>query len=117
MGYKAKLLRNSVAASLLFVGCDCFQVAPPNKPQNIPQTTTQIEAATALPLESSISFATEKEPNVGVLLLNLGGPETGDDVEGKPASVPSPRICYNPPILVKVKDLFISSNSLFLNSF
>lgn len=25
----------------------------------------------------------QKQPNVGVLLLNLGGPETGDDVEGR----------------------------------
>ena len=27
-----------------------------------------------------------QQPNVGVLLLNLGGPETGDDVEGKIAA-------------------------------
>ena len=25
----------------------------------------------------------QQQPNVGVLLLNLGGPETGDDVEGR----------------------------------
>jgi ferrochelatase len=39
-------------------------------------------AATAFPPEVSTHFTSEKEPQVGVLLLNLGGPETGDDVEG-----------------------------------
>jgi hypothetical protein len=41
-------------------------------------------AATAIPLPS-IKRDEEKTdaPKIGVLLLNLGGPETGDDVEGE----------------------------------
>ena len=36
---------------------------------------------------SSVASQQEvQQPNVGVLLLNLGGPETGDDVEGKIAA-------------------------------
>jgi ferrochelatase len=48
------------------------------------QSTTQIEAATAFDLSQNnvISPSQIKDPKVGVLLLNLGGPETGEDVEG-----------------------------------
>ena len=46
---------------------------------------SELGAATSLPLGEA-SFqpveAKEKDPNVGVLLLNLGGPEKTDDVEG-----------------------------------
>ena len=43
---------------------------------------TKIEAATALPIDTSVTTSKDEEPKVGVLMLNLGGPETGDDVEG-----------------------------------
>ena len=47
-------------------------------------STTRLNAATALPIDTiSPPTALEAEEcKVGVLLLNLGGPETGDDVEG-----------------------------------
>jgi hypothetical protein len=40
--------------------------------------------AIALPMDfdESSSSTVDVAPKVGVLLLNLGGPETGDDVEG-----------------------------------
>ena len=49
--------------------------------------TSELNVASAI----SLDFADERvnnaevadAPKVGVLLLNLGGPETGDDVEGK----------------------------------
>ena len=44
---------------------------------------TELSAATALPLQETVEVAADEEPKVGVLLLNLGGPETGDDVEGR----------------------------------
>lgn len=46
---------------------------------------SQLGAATSLPLgDASLQRVEprEEEPNVGVLLLNLGGPEKTDDVEG-----------------------------------
>lgn len=47
-------------------------------------TNTILEAATALPVGNlGSTFRDEQAPKVGVLLLNLGGPETGDDVEGR----------------------------------
>ena len=53
---------------------------------------TPLRAATGIPLSpgtsapsgpSVSSSGSADEPRVGVLLLNLGGPETGDDVEGE----------------------------------
>jgi len=48
---------------------------------------TSLKAATGIPLDNKATQFTapakEEAPNLGVLLLNLGGPETGDDVEGK----------------------------------
>ena len=53
--------------------------------------TTHLEAATTISIDPSdvlavpeppVSLASIDNPKVGVLLLNLGGPETGDDVEG-----------------------------------
>jgi hypothetical protein len=38
--------------------------------------------STKPPLSQQLQLQ-QKQPNVGVLLLNLGGPETGDDVEGR----------------------------------
>ena len=54
---------------------------------------TKLDTATALSLEGDKllpstwgevdeTLAEIKDPKVGVLLLNLGGPETGEDVEG-----------------------------------
>ena len=44
---------------------------------------TCLPAATAIPVEAPVSLADDDDtPRVGVLMLNLGGPETGDDVEG-----------------------------------
>jgi hypothetical protein len=44
---------------------------------------TKLAAATSLPLEDFVPVVQkEEESNVGVLLLNLGGPEKTDDVEG-----------------------------------
>jgi len=47
---------------------------------------SQLGAATSLPLGDGtvqpIDAAKEEDPNVGVLLLNLGGPEKTEDVEG-----------------------------------
>jgi hypothetical protein len=54
--------------------------------QSLPPSRTHLatlEAATALPVENFAAAPGEVEDSkVGVLLLNLGGPETGDDVEG-----------------------------------
>lgn len=47
--------------------------------------TTRLSAATSLPLAGDLVSVEEEEveeSNVGVLLLNLGGPEKTDDVEG-----------------------------------
>jgi hypothetical protein len=35
---------------------------------------------------STTTLQLDESPRIGVLLLNLGGPETGDDVEGKVTS-------------------------------
>jgi hypothetical protein len=46
---------------------------------------TNLAAATSLPLEDFVPVPvvqTQEESNVGVLLLNLGGPEKTEDVEG-----------------------------------
>eukprot|EP00581_Thalassiosira_minuscula_P016179 CAMPEP_0183732216 /NCGR_PEP_ID=MMETSP0737-20130205/37830_1 /TAXON_ID=385413 /ORGANISM="Thalassiosira miniscula, Strain CCMP1093" /LENGTH=470 /DNA_ID=CAMNT_0025965159 /DNA_START=23 /DNA_END=1435 /DNA_ORIENTATION=+ len=61
------------------------------------RSRTKLDAATALDLgndslsstpwggindDEAVSLADIQDPKVGVLLLNLGGPETGEDVEG-----------------------------------
>lgn len=72
--------------------------APPSSSSSYRSaTTTKLAAATALDLSdesitlpswkknddtSTDTIAKLKDPKVGVLLLNLGGPETGEDVEG-----------------------------------
>jgi hypothetical protein len=54
-----------------------------------PSTSNRLQAATAITIGQSDVLAVPQDqsssidtPKVGVLLLNLGGPETGDDVEG-----------------------------------
>ena len=47
------------------------------------ETSTEMFAATGLTMDSLEPLVlAEEETKVGVLMLNLGGPETGDDVEG-----------------------------------
>jgi hypothetical protein len=53
--------------------------------RSVSPTTGALEAATSLPLPVQATVAlpdAEEESKVGVLLLNLGRPETGDDVKG-----------------------------------
>jgi hypothetical protein len=68
--------------SLLVQSCAGFSITPEAGISPLASATTKLAAATALPLEGVVTIAKEEEPKVGVLLLNLGGPETGDDVEG-----------------------------------
>lgn len=89
-------------------------------------TTTTLEAATALNLpaaggaEPIADAPQEEQPSIGVLLLNLGGPETGDDVEG--VYVLCAVSCFDGCVLLRffsnllahscVANLIIESNSL-----
>jgi hypothetical protein len=62
-----------------------------NLPNKVSWTAKELKAATSLPMDSSFVGSTttlqvDESPRIGVLLLNLGGPETGDDVEGKVTS-------------------------------
>mmetsp|Transcript_30975 Transcript_30975/g.56157 ORF Transcript_30975/g.56157 Transcript_30975/m.56157 type:complete len:476 (+) Transcript_30975:108-1535(+) len=81
---------------------------------------TKIEAATALNLDNdsisstpwngsndeAVSLADMKDPKVGVLLLNLGGPETGKDVEGFLYNLfADPDIIRLPPLLSPLQNL------------
>lgn len=52
--------------------------------QFLSSSTWRFNAASALPLDTIVppTPLEAEETKVGVLLLNLGGPETGDDVEG-----------------------------------
>ena len=47
---------------------------------------TRLQAATAMQVDTPFIgtplIEVEEDPRLGILLLNLGGPETGDDVEG-----------------------------------
>jgi hypothetical protein len=86
--YKAmKLTILSVAAFLqLHQGCSGFSVphAGIQSQRVINPKRTSLSAATSLPLDDFVVIPeqVEEESNVGVLLLNLGGPEKVDDVEG-----------------------------------
>lgn len=52
-------------------------------PQNPTSTTASISSIELNGLSAAaVEPQKQSQPNVGVLLLNLGGPETGDDVEG-----------------------------------
>jgi hypothetical protein len=81
------LLPTSLALSISLRLCDGFSVSSPQPSLNHlgSSTTTRLGAATALPLDVAPPVTAEAEANdekIGVLLLNLGGPETGEDVEG-----------------------------------
>lgn len=84
------------------------------------QFKTKLEAATALNLgndsmistpwsgasNDAVSMADIKDPKVGVLLLNLGGPETGEDVEGFLYNLfADPDIIRLPPLLSPLQSL------------
>jgi hypothetical protein len=68
--------------SLLVQSCAGFSITPEVCISPLASTPTRLAAATALSLEGAVATTKVEEPKVGVLLLNLGGPETGDDVEG-----------------------------------
>lgn len=54
-------------------------------PKHDTEIALKLKAATAIPIDApgdAELVSSEKKPKIGVLLLNLGGPETGDDVEG-----------------------------------
>ena len=79
---------------LLFVLLDSSEafLTPTAKTRSTTSTSTLLRAATGIRLEdgaaANVSPA-EVDTNIGVLLLNLGGPETGEDVEGEPAAMTS----------------------------
>jgi hypothetical protein len=77
------LLPISLALSLNLRLCDGFSVSSSQPSLNLGSSTTRLGAATALPLDVVPPVAAEAiDEKIGVLLLNLGGPETGEDVEG-----------------------------------
>jgi hypothetical protein len=83
---KLLLPTTTLALSLSLRLCDGFSVSSSQPSFNHhlgSSTTTRLGAATALPLDV-LSPVTEEanDDKIGVLLLNLGGPETGEDVEG-----------------------------------
>lgn len=80
------------------------------------QSTTKLQVATGLSFDNdsmwggsendAISLADMKDPKVGVLLLNLGGPETGEDVEGFLYNLfADPDIIRLPPLLSPLQSL------------
>jgi len=62
--------------------CSGFSTSPIQHVK--PRSLIARSAATGIQLDAPLTFAEEKDaPKVGVLMLNLGGPETGEDVEGE----------------------------------
>ena len=76
------LIQLAFLFSLLVHACWSFSVGPEGGTPTSASPTTKLAAATALPLGEPVTTPKEEESKFGVLLLNLGGPETGDDVEG-----------------------------------
>ena len=77
------LLPTSLAFSLSLRLCAGFSVSSSQPSLNLGSSKTRLGAATALPLDMVSQVTTEaNDEKIGVLLLNLGGPETGEDVEG-----------------------------------
>lgn len=73
--------KSALLLSLLLQLCEGF--TRPILQSAVPSTLLQ--AATGIPFDgpaTELAVEDEDSPNVGVLLLNLGGPETGEDVEG-----------------------------------
>eukprot|EP00547_Thalassionema_nitzschioides_P007456 CAMPEP_0194202274 /NCGR_PEP_ID=MMETSP0156-20130528/2339_1 /TAXON_ID=33649 /ORGANISM="Thalassionema nitzschioides, Strain L26-B" /LENGTH=480 /DNA_ID=CAMNT_0038927723 /DNA_START=110 /DNA_END=1552 /DNA_ORIENTATION=+ len=74
-----KFLCSAFSFCFLFSGNTALLI-----PKHETHSAFQLRAATAIPLDKtdeSLVLPSENKPNIGVLLLNLGGPETGDDVE------------------------------------
>jgi ferrochelatase len=79
------------------------------------KATTKLDTASVLTLDDSFrpvaspslsSSSDLKDPKVGVLLLNLGGPETGEDVEGFLYNLfADPDIIRLPPFLAPLQSL------------
>jgi hypothetical protein len=83
----------------------------PVSPANSNKLSSQLSVASALPLEV-IPETVEDEEKVGVMLLNLGGPETGDDVEGEWRSCPSQMhnsfVHFIPALTMPIRYSFLS---------
>ena len=75
-----RTLQSTLLPFLLLLVSDCDGFLPIAQ-ESGRFTLTQMEAATAMPVDAPIMME-KASPKIGVLLLNLGGPETGDDVEG-----------------------------------
>jgi protoporphyrin/coproporphyrin ferrochelatase len=78
---------SSVAAPTSRVVTTATRIVPWNAQRESPlhcRSVNQINTAlsVSLSLDTITAPVEPSSPNVGVLLLNLGGPETGDDVEG-----------------------------------
>ena len=91
-GARSLAFSSLVISSLALPSCDAFTVGGGGGGISV-DTGTQLEAATAAALDSPIlkwdedipvtnQNQADEETKIGILLLNLGGPETGDDVEG-----------------------------------
>jgi hypothetical protein len=57
--------------------------SPTATAQRRSSSMTQLDASIISNEVAVINIDSTSSPKIGVLLLNLGGPETGDDVEGK----------------------------------
>jgi hypothetical protein len=61
-----------------------FVAVRPKLSRQIDSNRFRDAITSAWPINDGLQIHRESdEPKIGVLLLNLGGPETGDDVEGK----------------------------------
>lgn len=88
---------NQISAVLLLLPQCCWSFLSSGSRSHSPSTfisppLTHLSAATTITIDPSdaldvpaappVELSSIDTPKVGVLLLNLGGPETGDDVEG-----------------------------------
>jgi hypothetical protein len=65
------------------ITCYGFQLPITSKSTTTATATTSLKVASSLPYFGTTAVVNEPAlPKVGVLLLNLGGPERGEDVEG-----------------------------------
>jgi hypothetical protein len=82
---------SQLSAALLLLPQCCWTFLSSSSRSRSSLPFTHLQAATGITIDpSNVLSAPEPQmqvssidaPKVGVLLLNLGGPETGDDVEG-----------------------------------
>ena len=86
----ATIRRSLRSVILCYAICrEAVHAFAPSVSSNRMSLRSQLNAATTFPMDiptfevnSPPAAASPSQPKVGVLLLNLGGPETGDDVEG-----------------------------------